>query len=152
MNQSPEEVTIVGDETIELNQCYVFKNKLAHEAKVSIASAVSYTEHPHLLYIDVKVPGNRSLTLSLGIPFQQAIRMTNEVITWNESLIDYNKCMAEITRRLFNDPISDLTTFPWSDDAVRCVEEINPDNEIEAVIKSNLLKMAKLSLGAKTNE
>jgi len=152
MNQSIEQAPIIGNETIELQDCYVLRDHLAHKAQVVIKSAVSNTDQSHLLLIDITVPGSKKMTLTLGVPFQQAMRMMRAVITWNESHTYDSECTTDMIITLINTHAPELKSSPWTDDAIQAVRDMITETEAEAIIKSDLLKMAELSLEENTNE
>lgn len=152
MNQSIEKALIVGDETIDLQDCYVLRDHLAHKAQVVIKSAVSNTDQSHLLLVDIKVPGSKKMTLTLGVPFQQAMKMMRAVITWNESHTYDSDLNTDMILTLINTHAPELKSSPWTDDAIQAVRDIITENNAEAAIKSDLLKMAELSLEEKNNE
>ena len=101
MKPTPTPVTFTGDERIELNGCYVFRDGLAHKANVTIASAVSFTDLPHLFHIDVIVPGSKKMTLGIGIPFPEAMRMLRHNVLWNDALSEYDECKMDVVSNLF---------------------------------------------------
>ena len=146
MKPTTTPVTFTGDERIDLTGCYVFRNDLAHSANVAIASAVSFTEDPHLFYISIAVPGSKKMTLDLGIPFQTAMKMIRYVALWNSSINEYDSCRIDVVRNLFEEHIADLTAVAWTEDAIDAVRDIQPDNEMEEAVKADLLAIAAASL------
>ena len=146
MKDNPIPVTFSGDESIELNGCYVFRNGLAHRAHVSIASAVSYTDDPHLFHISIAVPGSKKMTLNLGIPFPEAMKLTRYVIMWNECIYEYDSFKIEAVRNLFERHIPDLTAVSWTDADIDAVREMEANNEMQEAVRADLLKIAEASL------
>ena len=146
MNDSPTPVTFTGDERIELDGCYVFRDGLAHRAKLSVASAVSYTAAPHLVYFDIAVPGSKKMTLGLGIPYDQATKICRHIGDWDCYLLDYDDCKNQLSRSVFEDAIVDTIAHAWTADEVYQISDFVPTTEIEAEVQKDLLKAAKLSL------
>ena len=118
MKDNPIPVAYAGDERIELQNCYVFRDGLAHRAQVSIASAVSYTDDPHLFYISITVPGSKKMTLDLGIPFPEAMRLNRHVAMWDRFIRDYELFKQEVVMEVFQRPIADLTEISWTEEEV----------------------------------
>lgn len=152
MKDNPMPVTFTGDERIELNGCYVFRDGLAHRAQVSIASAVSYTDDPHLFHISIAVPGSKKMTLNLGIPFPEAMKLTRYVIMWNECIYEYDSFKIEAVRNLFERHIPDLTAVSWTDADIDAVREMEASNEMQEAVKNDLLKIAEASLEGQKHE
>ena len=152
MNDKPVPVTFKGDERIELHNCYVFRDNLAHKANVWIASAVSFTDDPHLFHISIAVPGSKKMTLQLGIPFSEAIRLTRYAVMWDNSIQEYDTCKVDVVRNLFQRHIADLTAFPWSDNDRNAVREMDVHNEMQEEVKADLLSIAEASLEGEGNE
>lgn len=152
MNVKPAPVTFKGDERIELHDCYVFRDNLAHKAHVSIASAVSFTDDPHLFHISIAVPGSKKMTLQLGIPFSEAIMLTRYAEMWHNSIQEYDTCKVDVVRNLFQRHIADLTAFPWSEDDLDAVREMEVHNEMQEEVKADLLSIAEASLEGEGNE
>ena len=152
MKDNPIPVTFTGDERIELNGCYVFRNDLAHRAHVSIASAVSYTDDPHLFHISIAVPGSKKMTLNLGIPFPEAMKLTRYAVMWDSSIYDYDTFKLDVVRTLFERHIPDLTAVSWSEADIDAVREMEASNEIQEAVKADLLQIAKASLEGQKHE
>ena len=152
MKDNPVPVTFAGDERIELNGCYVFRDGLAHRAQVSIASAVSYTDDPHLFCISIAVPGSKKMTLDLGIPFHQAMRLSRYAVMWDSSIDEYDECKIDVVRNLFERHIPDLTAVPWTDADIDAVREMETTNEMQEAVKADLIKIAEASLEGQRNE
>ena len=152
MKDNPIPVTFAGDERIELQNCYVFRAGLAHKAQVSIASAVSYTDDPHLFHISIAVPGSKQMTLDLGIPFHQAMRLSRYAVMWDSSIDEYDECKIDVVRNLFERHIPDLTAVPWTDADIDAVREMETTNEMQEAVKADLIKIAEASLEGPRNE
>jgi hypothetical protein len=152
MKDNPTPVTFAGDERIELEGCYVFRDALAHRARVSIASAVSYTDDPHLFHISIAVPGSKKMTLDLGIPFPQAMKLTRYAVMWDSFIGEYDECKIDVVRNLFEKHIPDLTAVPWTDDDIDAVREMETTNEMQEAVKADLLKIAETSLEGSRDE
>ena len=152
MNVKPAPVTFQGDERIELLNCYVFRDNLAHKAHVSIASAVSFTDDPHLFHISIAVPGSKKMTLQLGIPFSEAVRLTHYAEMWDNSIQEYDTCKVDVVRNLFQRHIADLTAFPWSEEDLDALREMEVHNEMQEEVKADLLSIAEASLEGEGNE
>ena len=152
MKDNPTPVTFTGDERIELDGCYVFRDGLAHRAQVSIASAVSYTDDPHLFHISIAVPGSKKMTLDLGIPFSEAITLTRYAEMWDNSIQEYDTCKVDVVRYLFQRHIADLSALPWSEDDLDAVREMEVHNEVQEEVKADLLSIAEASLEGEGNE
>ena len=146
MNDSPTPVTFTGNERIELDGCYVFRDGLAHRAKLSVASAVSYTAAPHLVYFDIAVPGSKKMTLGLGIPYEQATNISRHISEWDCYLLDYDDCKNQLSRSVFDGAIIDTIAPEWTEDEVNQISDFVPSTEIEAEVRKDLLKAANLSL------
>ena len=146
---TPTPVTLTGNERIELEGCYVFRKGLAHKAEVAIASAVSFTDLPHLFHLSVSVPGSKTMTLGIGIPFSQALRMKVFTDVWESALHDYDALRTEVASRIFDQQIEDLTKAPWTAEEIRAVEDLETSDELEASVKDDLLKIAAVALESK---
>lgn len=146
---TPTPVTLTGNERIELEGCYVFRKGLAHKAEVAIASAVSFTDLPHLFHLSVSVPGSKTMTLGIGIPFSQALRMKLFTDVWESALHDYDALRTEVASRIFDQQIEDLTKAPWTAEEIRAVEDLQTSDELEASVKDDLLKIAAVALESK---
>ena len=146
MNDSPTPVTFTGNERIELDGCYVFRDGLAHRAKLSVASAVSYTAAPHLVYFDIAVPGSKKMTLGLGIPYEQATNISRHISEWDCYLLDYDDCKNQLSRSVSDGAIVDTIAHEWTEDELNQVSDFVPSTEIEAEVRKDLLKAANLSL------
>ena len=142
-------VTLTGNERIELEGCYVFRKGLAHKAEVAIASAVSFTDLPHLFHLSVSVPGSKTMTLGIGIPFSEALRMKVFTDVWESALHDYDALRTEVAARIFDQHIEDLTKAPWTAEEIRAVEDLETSDELEASVKDDLLKIAAVALESK---
>lgn len=152
MKDKPIPVTFSGNERIELYGCYVFRDGLAHRAQVSIASAVSYTDDPHLFCISIAVPGSKKMTLDLGIPFHQAMRLSRYAVMWDSSIDEYDECKIDVVRNLFERHVPDLTAVPWTDADIDAVREMETTNEMQEAVKADLIKIAEASLEGPRNE
>jgi len=152
MKSNPEPVTFSGDEKIALKDCYIFRDNLAHKAQVSIASGISFTEHPNLLVINVEVKGSKKNTLKLGIPMEQAMKLTRHAIIWNEDLYEYESCKLDVVRELFDKHIPDLVAVPWTDEDVETIENLEAKDELQRMVKQDLLRVAAVSMEAKKSE
>ena len=146
MNDSPTPVTFAGDERIELDGCYVFRDGLAHKANVTIASAVSFTDLPHLFHIDVIVPGSKKMTLGIGIPVPEAMRMLRHNVLWNDALSEYDECKLDVVRNLFDKYEADLTAAPWTAKDVQTVRDLEPIDEMQEFVKNDLLRIAAVAM------
>ncbi len=152
MKSNPEPVAFSGDEKIALQGCYIFRDNLAHKAQVSIASAISFTEHPNLLVIIVEVKGSKKNTLAIGIPMDQAMKLTRHAIIWNEGLYEYESCKLDVVQDIFNKHVPDLTLAPWTEEDVETIEDIEAKDELQEMVKQDLLKIAAVSMEAKKSE
>ena len=146
MKPTPTPVTFSGDERIELKDCFVFRDGFAHKAIVAIASAVSFTDLPHLFHIDVIVPGSKKMTLGIGIPFPEAMRMLRHNVLWNDALSDYDECKLDVVRNLFDKYEADLTAAPWTEEDVQSVRELEAIDEIHGFVKNDLLRIAAAAM------
>lgn len=146
MKPTPTPVTFTGDERIDFDGCYVFRDGLAHKAQVAIASAVSYTDLPHLFHVHVSVPGSKKMTLSIGIPFPEAIRMLRHTVLWSETLSEYDSCKLDVVRSIFGKYEADLTAAPWTEDDVQTVRDLETIDEIQEFVKNDLLRIAAVTL------
>ncbi len=152
MKDNPIPVTYAGDERIELQNCYVFRDGLAHRAQVSIASAVSYTDDPHLFHISITVPGSKKMTLDLGIPFPEAMRLTRHVAMWDRFIRDYELFKQEVVMEVFQRPIADLMEISWKEEEVASVRKLVTNDEMQDLVKSDLLSIGQASLEGNSNE
>ena len=148
MKTTPEPVTFTGDENVPLKDCYVFRDGLAHKAEVGIASGISFTEHPNLLVINVEVKGSKKNTLAIGIPMDQAMKLTRHTIIWNEDLSEYESCKLDVVRELFQKLVPDLYAAPWTDEDVETIENLEAKDELQRMVKQDLLKIAAVSMEA----
>ncbi len=146
MKEKPVPVTFTGEGCVHLQNCFVFRDGLAHKANVSIASAVSYTDDPHLFCISIAVPGSRKLTLELGIPFLEAMRLTRFAVMWDKSIMEYDTYKLGVVSRLFHNHVADLSAMQWSDAEIDAVRDLQIDNELQQEVQSDLLKIAEASL------
>lgn len=152
MKDKPIPVTLSGDEYIDLDGCYVFRDGLAHRANVSIASAVSYTQDPNLFCISIAVPGSMKMTLALGLPFPQALRLARYAVMWDNSIGEYDECKIDVVRNLFNHHIPDLTAVPWSEADIDAVRDLDTSNEMQESVRATLLEIAEASLEGSRDE
>jgi hypothetical protein len=148
MKSNPEPVAFSGDEKISLKDCYVFRDNLAHKAEVGIASGISFTEHPNLLVINVEVKGSKKNTLAIGIPMDQAMKLTRHAIIWNEGLYEYESCKLDVVSEIFDKYEADLTAAPWTEEDVEAVEMMEAKDELQEMVKQDLLKIAAVSMEA----
>lgn len=146
MKPTPTPVTFTGDERIDFDGCYVFRDGLAHKAQVAIASAVSYTDLPHLFHVHVCVPGSKKMTLSIGIPFPEAIRMLRHTVLWSETLYEYDSCKLDVVRSIFGKYEADLTVAPWTEEDVQTVRDLETIDEIQEFVKNDLLRIAAAAM------
>ncbi len=152
MKDNPTPVTFTGNERIDLQNCYVFRDGLAHQAQVSIASAVSYTDDPHLFHVSIAVPGSKKMTLNLGIPFPEAMILTWHAIMWNECMDDYDSCKFDIVSSLFERHIPDLTVAPWNNESIDAVRDMETTDDMQEIVKNDLLTIAEESLVGQKHE
>ena len=148
----PTSVTIDGYDCIKLNDCYVFRDGLAHKADVSIASAVSYTDNPHLFQIDTSVPGSKKLSLRIGIPFPELLKLIRHALFWDEYVKQYDACKLELVRHLFQCHITDLSVFPWTQLDLNTVQDFEATNDLQTEVQDDLLKIAQASLEGASDE
>ncbi len=148
MKSNPEPVAFSGDEKIALQDCYIFRDNLAHKAQVSIATGISFTEHPHLILFNIVVPGSKKNTLKLGIPIVEAMKLTRHAIIWNEDFYEYESCKLDVVREIFNKHVPDLTLAPWTEEDVEAVENLEAKDELQEMVKQDLLKIAAVSMEA----
>ena len=152
MKPTPTPVTFSGDESVALSNCYIFRNSLAHEAKVSIATGISFTKHPNLLVFNINVPGSKKNTLKLGIPMTEAVKMSRHTILWNEMTCDYDNMRLDAVQEIFDNHIPDLTLAPWRREDVEAVENMEATDELQKMVKQDLLKIAAVSMEGKGDE
>jgi hypothetical protein len=152
MKSNPEPVTFSGDEKISLKDCYVFRDNLAHKAQVSIASGISFTEHPNLLVINVEVKGSKKNTFALAIPFVEAMKLSRYAIIWDQALHEYDTCKLDVVREIFNKHVPDLVAAPWTEEDVETIENIDATDELTLIVKQDLLKIAADSMEARKSE
>lgn len=152
MKPIPTPVTFSGDESVDLQNCYIFRDSLAYEAQVSIATGISFTEHPNLLVINVEVKGSKKNTLAIGIPMDQAMKLTRHTILWNEITSDYDSLRLDAVKEIFDNHIPDLTLAPWTTEDVEAVENMEATDELQKMVREDLLKIASVSMGAKKSE
>ena len=148
MKTNPEPVTFNGNENVPLQDCYVFRDGLAHKAEVGIASGISYTEHPNLLVINVQVKGSKKNTFALGIPFVEAMKLSRYAIIWDQALHEYDTCKLDVVREIFNKHVPDLVAAPWTEEDVETIEDIEATDELTLMVKQDLLKIAAVSMEA----
>jgi hypothetical protein len=146
LKPTPTPVTFSGDERIELKDCYVFRDGYARKAIVAIASAVSFTDLPHLFHIDVIVPGSKKMTLGIGIPFPEVMRMLRHNLLWNDSLSEYDACKLDVVGELFDKCVADLTSIAWTEDDFQTIRDMDATDEMHEIVKNDLLKIAAVAL------
>lgn len=152
MKSNPEPVAFSGDEKISLKDCYIFRDNLAHKAEVGIASGISFTGHPNLLVINVEVKGSKKNTLKLGIPMTEAMKLTRHTILWNEMTCDYDSLRLDAVKAIFDNHIPDLVAAPWTREDVEAVENMEAKDELQEMVKQDLLKIAAVSMEGKEDE
>lgn len=152
MKPTPTPVTFSGDESVDLQNCYIFRDSLAHKAQVSIATGISFTEHPNLLVININVPGSKKNTLKLGIPMDQAMKLTRHTILWNEMTCDYDSLRLDAVKAIFDNHILDLTLAPWTTEDIETLEEMETTDELQKMVWEDLLKIAAVSMEGKEDE
>ena len=148
MKPTPIPVTFTGDESVDLQNCYIFRDSLAHEAKVSISTGISFTEHPNLLVINVEVKGSKKNTLAIGIPMDEAMKLTRHTIIWNEMTCDYDSLRLDVVKEIFDEYVPDLVTVRWTDEDVKAVEAMETTDELQRMVKQDLLTIAAVSMEA----
>ena len=146
MKNNPEPVTFNGNENVPLQDCYVFRDNLAHKAEVGIASGISFTQHPNLLIIKVEVKGSKKNTFALGIPMTQAMKMSRHAVLWSEALYEYDECKLDLVSNLFDKYEADLTAAPWTEEDVEAVEMMEAKDELQEMVKQDFLRMAGRSV------
>ena len=152
MKPTPIPVTFTGDESVDLQNCYIFRNNLAHKAEVGIATGISFTEHPNLLVFNINVPGSKKNTLKLGIPMDQAMKLTRHTILWNEMTCDYDSLRLDAVKAIFDNHIPDLVAAPWTREDVEAVKNMEAKDELQEMVKEDLLKIAAVSMEGKKSE
>jgi hypothetical protein len=152
MKTNPEPVTFNGNENVPLQDCYVFRDNLAHKAEVGIAGGISFTQHPNLLVINVQVKGSKKNTFALGIPMTQAMKMSRHAVLWSEALYEYDTCKLDVVQDIFNKHVPDLTLAPWTEEDVETIENIYAKDELQEMVKQDLLKIAAVSMEARKSE
>ena len=152
MKPIPTPVTFSGDESVDLQKCYVFRDSLAHKAQVSISTGISFTEHPNLLVFNINVPGSKKNTLKLGIPMDQAMKLTRHTILWNEMTCDYDSLRLDAVKAIFDNHIPDLVAAPWTREDVEAVKNMEAKDELQEMVKQDLLKIAAVSMEGKEDE
>ena len=152
MKPTPTPVTFSGDESVELSNCYIFRDSMAHKAQVSIATGISFTEHPNLLVIKVEVKGSKKNTFALGIPMTEARKMSRHTVLWSEALYEYDTCKLDVVQEIFNNHVPDLTLAPWTIEDVETIENIEPKDELQEMVKQDLLRIAAVSMEARKSE
>ena len=152
LKPTPIPVTFTGDESVDLQNCYTFRDSLAHEAKVSISTGISFTEHPNLLVINVQVKGSKKNTLKLGIPLTEAVKMSRQTILWNECTSDYDNLRLDVVKEIFQEHIPDLTLAPWTREDIETLEEMVATDELQKMVREDLLKIAAVSMEGKEDE
>ena len=152
MKPTPTPVTFSGDESVDLSNCYVFRDSLAHKAKVSIATGISFTQHPNLLVFNINVPGSKKNTFKLGIPMTEAVKMSRQTILWNECTSDYDNLRLDVVKEIFQEHIPDLTFAPWTIEDIETLEEMETTDELQRMVREDLLKIAAVSMEGKEDE
>ena len=152
MKPTPTPVTFSGDESVDLSNCYVFRDSLAHKAQVSIATGISFTEHPNLLVFNINVPGSKKNTLKLGIPLVEAVKMSRHTILWNEMTYDYDSLRLDAVKAIFDNHIPDLVDAPWTREDIETLEKMEATDELQRMVREDLLQIATLSMEGKGDE
>ncbi len=148
MKPQPRPVTFSGDESVALLNCYIFRDSLAHDAQVAISTGISFTEHPSLLLISVEVKGSKKNTFKLGIPLTEAVKMSRQTILWHECTSDYDNLRLDVVQDIFNEHISDLVNAPWTNDDIETLQLMEATDELEKMVREDLLKIAAVSMEA----
>ena len=86
------------------------------------------------------------MTLSIGIPFPEAIRMLRHTVLWSETLSEYDSCKLDVVRSIFGKYEADLTAAPWTEDDVQTVRDLETIDEIQEFVKNDLLRIAAVTL------
>ena len=152
MKPTPIPVTFSGDESVALSNGYVFRDSLAHKAGVSISTGISFTDDPNLLILTVNVPGSRKNTLKIGIPLTEAVKMSRQTILWNECTSDYDNLRLDVVKEIFQEHIPDLTLAPWTREDIETLEEMVATDELQKMVREDLLKIAAVSMEGKEDE
>jgi hypothetical protein len=148
MKPTPTPVTFSGDESVELSNCYIFRDSLAHKAHVSISTGISFTEDPNLLVLDIVVPGSKKNTLKIGIPLTEAVKMSRHAIIWNEATDDYSSLRLDVVQEIFQEHIPNLVSAPWTKRDIETLEEMDVTDELQEMVKEDLLRIAAVSMEA----
>ena len=152
MKPTPTPVTFSGDESVDLKHCYVFRDSLAHKAGVSISTGISFTEDPNLLILTVNVPGSKKNTFKLGIPMTEAMKVSRQTILWNECTSDYDNIRLDVVQDIFQEHIPDLVNAPWTKEDVETLELMEATDELQKMVREDLLKIAAVSMEGKEDE
>ncbi len=152
MKPTPIPVTFSGDESVALSNCYVFRDSLAHKAGVSISTGISFTDDPNLLVFNINVLGSKKNTLKLGIPLVEAMKLTRHTILWNEMTCDYDSLRLDAVKAIFDNHIPDLTLAPWTREDVEAVENMEAKDELQKMVREDLLMIAAVSMEGKEDE
>ena len=152
MKPTPIPVTFSGDESVALSNCYVFRDSLAHKAGVSISTGISFTEDPNLLILTVNVPGSKKNTFKLGIPMTEAMKVSRQTILWNECTSDYDNIRIDVVQEIFQEHIPDLTLAPWTKEDVETLELMEATDELQKMVREDLLMIAAVSMEGKEDE
>ena len=148
MKPTPTPVTFSGDESVDLKHCYVFRDNLAHKAGVSISTGISFTEDPNLLILTVNVPGSKKNTLKIGIPLTEAVKMSRQTILRNEMTCDYDSLRLDAVQEIFQEHIPDLTLAPWTKEDIETLELMEATDEMQKMVREDLLTIAVHSMEA----
>jgi hypothetical protein len=115
---------------------------------VSISTGISFTEDPNLLILTVNVPGSKKNPLKIGIPLTEAVKMSRQTILWNEMTCDYDSLRLDAVQEIFQEHIPDLTLAPWTKEDIETLELMEATDEMQKMVREDLLTIAVHSMEA----
>lgn len=152
MKPQPIPVTFSGDESVALSNCYIFRDSLALKAAVAISTGISFTEDPNLIVFTVNVPGSKNNTFKLGIPMTEAMRVSRQIIVWNEMTDDYENLRLDVVKEIFQEHVPDLVNAPWTKEDIETLELMEATDDLQKMVREDLLNIAAVSMEGKEDE
>ena len=82
----------------------------------------------------------------------EAVKMSRQTILWNECTSDYDNLRLDVVKEIFQEHIPDLTFAPWTIEDIETLEEMETTDELQRMVREDLLKIAAVSMEGKEDE
>ena len=82
----------------------------------------------------------------------EAMKVSRQTILWNECTSDYDNLRIDVVQEIFQEHIPDLTLAPWTKDDIETLELMQATDELQKMVREDLLKIAAVSMEGKGDE